>query len=178
MTMRSTRWLGILALALPMLQPPTALASCMEPPPLEQHVAMGEAVFVGVVRQVTNQGRTAVVDVQEVWAGPDLPAVVTIRGGPDDPTMATSADRNFEPGLRYLFAVSVSDGQLQDSSCSATQAWHDELDQYRPTDVRSPEPVEGAAGTGMVSVPTAVIVASVTAAMVLAVSVLLFRRRP
>lgn len=158
-------------MALVALPAATAIASCAMPPPFAQHLALADAVFVGTVREVTNENRKATVEVHEIWTGPDLPASVVVHGGPEDET--TSADRYFEPGIRYLFAVSVRDGRLEDGACTATQAWTDDLDEQRPEESRLPMGTPES-GNG---VPAPLVVALGAAALVALTGLLAFRRR-
>lgn len=153
------------------LPPASAVASCAMPPPIEEHLALADAVFVGTVHQVGNESRTATVEVHEVWRGPDLPDSVVVHGGQEE--MTTSADRIFEAGIRYLFAVSVQDGRLEDNGCTATQRWTDELDELRPAEPRLPMTSPDAGS----EVPAPLIVALGGAAVVALTGVLAFRRR-
>jgi hypothetical protein len=165
---------SITALGASIVTAPPAAASCAEPPPIEEHLATAGAVFVGTVHTVTNESRTASVEVHEIWSGPDLPASVVVHGGPDEPNMATSADRSFQTGTRYLFAASAREGRLEDNACTATRRWTDELTEFRPEEPRSPLPIsEGQTG----SVPTPLLVALTGAAAVALAGVLAFRRR-
>lgn len=111
-----------------------ASASCIEPPPLEEGYAQAEVVFVGRVVQVTNNDRTAVVAVEEVWKGPDLPATVTVHGGPNDPNVVTSVDRTFRPGTYAFFPISWSSDltQFEDNACTLTQTVSPALDVIAP----------------------------------------------
>lgn len=128
------------AMALAVLVPTgIALASCaMDERSLEQQVAESQVVFVGTVVGLEDQQRTALFDVQEVWKGPDIPGQVAVRGGPGEPNMATSVDRSWRPGQRYLVMPYVEGGRLADNSCSPTRPWEDELAQARPDEVRRP----------------------------------------
>lgn len=156
------------------LLPGAASASCAEFPPLGEHLDQAEVVFVGTVVALTNLDRTAEVAVEEVWRGEGIPARVTVHGGEDDPTMMTSVDRTFVAGTRYLFAATFDEGGLRDDSCTATREWSEDLAEFRPTSVSTPEPAEGAASDG-VPVPAIGIVLAVLA--IGAVSVLAFRAR-
>jgi hypothetical protein len=165
---------GITTLGAWLVTAAPAAASCAEPPPIEEHLATAGAIFVGTVHEVTNESRTARVEVHEIWVGPDLPAAVTVHGGPEEPGMATSVDRHFEAGVRYLFAVSAHDGRLEDNACTATQPWTDGLAQLRPDVPRSPLPAaEGDTG----SLPTPLLVALTGVAAVALAGILAFRRR-
>ena len=165
---------AVLALALALL-PGTAAASCIEFPPIEEHLAQAQVVLVGTVQAVTNQDRTAQVEVHEIWRGGDIPALVTVYGGPDDPNMATSTDRSYRPGIRYLFAVQALDGRLEDNGCTATQEWTDDLAALRPANATSPPATTADERGG--SVPTAAIVIGLAVLAVAATSIFAFRAR-
>lgn len=154
------------------LVPGSAAGSCAEFPPLEEHLAQAEVVFVGTVTAVTDEQRTGLVEVEEIWRGPALPAEVTIHGGFEDLGF-TSADRSFEVGTRYLFAASFDDGGLQDNACTATRPWTDELSRLRPATASSPA-VESDPD-GQLAVPAFVVALAVLA--VGAGSLLAFRSR-
>lgn len=137
------------------------LADCMMPPPIEQAVQKAEIAFVGTVLKVANSGRWATVAVEEVWVGPDLPPVISVRGGPEG-NSATSVDRSFTAGTRYLFIPFIAEGELQDNSCSSTTEFVPDHARLRPATARqpvSPEP-EPAASFDVASmiVPAALIV--------------------
>ena len=152
--------------------PGAAAASCAEFPPFDEHLAQAEVVFVGAVTAVTDEQRTALVEVEETWRGPALPAEVTVHGGFEDLGF-TSADRYFEAGTRYLFAPSFSEGRLEDNSCTATRPWSDDLAALRPATARV---VEGEAAGG-VSIPAALLLAGLVVLLVAVASALAFRRR-
>jgi hypothetical protein len=133
----------VLAAAALAAAPRPVAASCMMPPPLEQAIQEGESVFVGTVIGLRQDGRWATVQVQEIWRGPDLPETVEVRGGPEA-GMATSIDRHYAGGSRYLFVVSVvadAGGRyLSDNSCTSTSEWRDAMAPLRPVAVRQPLP--------------------------------------
>jgi hypothetical protein len=152
------------------LIPGVAAASCAEFPPLEQHIAQADVVFVGTVLSTADEGRTALVDVQEIWHGAELPQQVTVHGAMSS-TGFTSVDRAFETGVRYLFATTFANGRLEDNSCTATQPWTDDLARLRPTSTIAPTEVP----TDEVAVLPIVAVLGVLTVLV-AASVLAFRR--
>lgn len=115
------------------------LASCVMPPPVEEAVRDAEIAFVGTVTSVANSGRWAMVAVEEVWKGPDLAPVVELRGGPEGNT-ATSVDRSFTAGTRYLFLPFIAEGVLQETACSSTTEFTADLARLRPATARSPVP--------------------------------------
>jgi hypothetical protein len=162
----------VLAVALHLAAGP-ARASCMEPPPLEQDLARADVVFVGTVYELADNGRTARVEVHEVWSGPDLPERVEVHGGPGEPDLATSVDRHFQADTRYLFAASVRDGRLQDDSCTATQAWTEELAALRPESHRAPLAITEATG----GPPLPLVIAAIGVAAILSAGYFAFRQR-
>jgi hypothetical protein len=137
------------ALLVPLLLVAAApvIASCAMPVPIEQAIREADSVFVGTVTGLSNSDRWAIVAVQEVWAGPELGPVVEVRGGPEGNT-ATSVDRSYTRGTRYLFLTYVSDGSLSDNACSSTTEWQPALTNLRPSNARPPmsavEPETGA----------------------------------
>lgn len=139
--LRVRRLLRVLAAAATLafaLPPTTALADCMMPPPVEQAAQTGEIVFVGTVAETSNHNSWASVQVEEVWRGPDQPAAVIVKGGPEG-NMATSVDRFFEVGMKYLFFPYADEaGGLADNSCTNTVQWSADLAQLRPADARQP----------------------------------------
>jgi hypothetical protein len=135
-----------LAAAMIPLDATSALASCAEPPDLETAFADADVVFIGVVVELSNKDRTAVMEVEQVWKGPDLPEVVTVRGGPEDPNVITSVDRTFERGTYVVFPVN-SAPPFEDNACTLTQRTTPALDVINPSlteppeDSNEPEPV-------------------------------------
>jgi hypothetical protein len=113
------------------------VASCAVIPEPAQAVREAELAFVGRVVGLANQDRWATVAVEEVWVGPDLSTTVEVRGGSEGNT-ASSVDRSFAAGTRYLFTVTQSEGRLHDSSCSGTTVWAPDLARLRPADARPP----------------------------------------
>ena len=120
------------------LPPSAALADCMMPAPVEQAVQTAEIVFVGTVAETSNHNSWASVQVEDVWRGPDQPVAVIVKGGPAG-NMATSVDRFFEVGTKYLFFPFVDpEVGLADNSCTSTVQWSADLAQLRPADARQP----------------------------------------
>lgn len=168
-----------LALALGAIIPSSAvaLASCAIAPPLPQQLGEADAVFVGTVRGFDPADRTVLVDVHEVWRGPDLPSTARVRIGPAGGP--TSVDRQYTIGSRYLFAPSIADGVISDDACSATREYDESLAAFRPADAREPlggEPQQSAGfGPAMLLVAGIALIAAV--GVVVAGSMLLLRRR-
>jgi hypothetical protein len=127
---------------------PVAKASCAQAPPLRQSVAEADIVFVGTVVGLDHDGRTATFRVEAVWKGA-LGETVVVHGGPGIAAIeeasrkgqgvATSVDRTFSAGTRYLVLPFGSSGDvLQDNICSNTQPYTDDLARLRPTGAHPP----------------------------------------
>ena len=162
-----------LPLALWLIAPATASASCAMPIPIEEAIRSAEVVITGTVTATDNQGRWASVEVHEIWRGPDLPSTVVIRGGPG-PGSGTSIDRTFTAGVRYLFVAGL-DGQggLTDNACSATTEMGAGDNALRPADFRTPTPAEASpAGADLGGLVAPVGVALLVAAALLAMGLL------
>jgi hypothetical protein len=92
-------------------------------------------VFVGTVTSTSYAGRKATVLVETIWYGPDLPAQVEVIGSPAL-NAATSVDRSFQQGARYLFVPTNNQSPFQDNACSATQPYTPEIAAYKPEGAR------------------------------------------
>lgn len=118
---------------------PEATASCARPPPLPVVLEDAPVVFLGTVVETANADRWATVDVDEVWKG-DVSARVEVRAGPKDPpgplNAASSVDRTFRTGIRYLFVPESATAPYRDSSCTATRRYRSGLGRLRPEDAR------------------------------------------
>jgi hypothetical protein len=117
---------------------PAILASCAGlPAPISEAIASAPVVFVGVVTGTSDDGRTATVHVDELWRGPVLPHEVTLHGSPEVSAAATSVDRHYENGKRYLFMPNNGGGSdFIDNSCSMTREFSSDLGAYRPATAR------------------------------------------
>ena len=115
--------------------------SCIAPPPMDEAVVQAEIAFVGTVTAVANDAHLASISVEEVWAGPDLPSVVEVGNVRPAGDPESVWDRSYTQGVRYLFFPYVEDGRLVDGPCTFTREWQPELEQYRPTSVRTPDEV-------------------------------------
>ena len=140
---RSSRFLIVfVALAWLVLAAGAAHASCAVPPPIGRAVDEADIVFIGTVTQTTNDDRWATVEVQEVWKGEGIEAVVEVKSGPADPpgpvSPVSSTDRTFEEGVRYLFFPYRVDNELHDDDCTNTTRYRDGLDRFRPRAVHAP----------------------------------------
>jgi len=114
-----------------------ALASCIQPVPIEEAIKSADSVFVGTATSLSNNDRWATVAVEEVWTGPDLAPIVEVHGGPGGNT-ASSIDRMFTARAKYLFVVSIAEGQLSDNACSSTMEWEPDLANIRPASAHPP----------------------------------------
>lgn len=123
----------------------TVVTDCAPPLPIEKAAASADLVFVGSVSAVGNEGRSATVDVSEVWRG-DVPATVLVNGGAD-PTNLAEDDRTFTVGTTYLFIPpdlsGLAGGVVIDNVCSSTVPWTADLAAFRPSNVGTPRPLAG-----------------------------------
>ena len=116
-----------------------AAASCVQPRPLPDVLNEAQSVFVGTVVYTWDGDRRARVHVESIWRGPVLPAYVEVHGSPADGMFtATSVDRTYQAGQKYLFALLGTSQPLQDNSCSATQPYTQALGAYAPAHAISP----------------------------------------
>jgi hypothetical protein len=119
----------------------SAGASCVVPPPIREQVVSASLVFVGTVIFASDNDRVARVKVESIWRGPELPTYVDVHGSPvSGPGAASSIDRRYKAGTRYLFVLYGADQPLQDNSCSGTQVYTAELAVLSPAGARSPAP--------------------------------------
>ena len=114
-------------------------------PDLATSIRQADAVVVGTVTATRSGGRIATVQVEEQWRG-RLPAVFELRGGPAADNTATSVDRSYQVGRRYLLFVTepaahgsqgTFGGAFEDNSCSATQPFTPDLARFRPLSATS-----------------------------------------
>jgi hypothetical protein len=118
-----------------------AQASCVAPPSPGDRFGAAGLVFVGTVVYTSDNDRVARVKVESIWNGPELPAYVDVHGSPvSGPGAASSIDRHYRAGTRYLFVLFSADHPLQDNSCSATQIYTAEVAAFAPVAARSPAP--------------------------------------
>jgi hypothetical protein len=139
--LRDPRRLVLTAIALgaSLLSPGSVLADCAPAPGLEAAISSSDLAFVGTVTSVQHEGRSARVEVAEIWRGGELPSEVTVSGG-RDPTQPMEDDRTFEAGTTYLFFPTIQDGRMVDGICSATTAWTDSMAALRTVDAHAPAP--------------------------------------
>lgn len=116
-------------------------ASCAPPLPLTEALASSDLVVVGTVTAARSADRIATVAVEDIWMG-DAETVIEVAGGPEQPNAATSVDRTYEVGTRYLFFIlePAQHGnppgnfpmQYVDNNCSNTRPYTSDLDSLRP----------------------------------------------
>lgn len=128
---------------------PVARADCSAPPPLKKALASAQIAFVGTVTGLEHDGRTATFRVEEVWKGGVVGETLVVNGGPalaelekaerEGNMVATSVDRTYEAGVRYLVVpYDASGAVLKDNACSSTQPYTSELDRFRPAGASAP----------------------------------------
>lgn len=149
--MNSTRWLAITvmlagtALAVNTDSTP-ARASCVGPygpggiQPLRRVLATAPVVFIGKVLATTNESRTATVRVNDIWRGKHVSLMVVVRGSDVTGHAATSVDRSFTRGVRYIFVPEPirRSSPFQDNNCTATRPYTTALAKYRPAGAHRP----------------------------------------
>ena len=126
--------------------PAAALASCAVTPQLATALSGAPAVFVGTVTSVDHAGRVADVHVDDVWKG-RVAAVVQVVGTPDLNAGATSVDRYYTVGQKYLFIPFAGVGDhFQDNNCTLTQPYSAGLLAHRPSNALGPPTTPGTSG--------------------------------
>lgn len=172
--------LPVIALSALAAAPSAASASCVFAPTAAA-VAQADIVFVGTVTATAQGELWATVRVEEVWRGPDLPAVLQVHGGQGG-NIATSVDRAFEVGVKYLFAPGqLENGVAIDNACSPTREWDAGLAALRPATAHPP--IGGAAlppqpGFDLVRVLAPVAVALLVVGALFAIALLARGRQP
>jgi hypothetical protein len=114
-----------------------AQASCLAPPPLEQGIADAQVVFVGTVVDYGGDQRQAIVEVDSVWKGEGVATLVGVDGG-FAPNAATSVDRFYQAGERYIFFPTTEEFPFLDNSCTLTQQMTDEIEALTPATAKGP----------------------------------------
>ncbi len=133
--------LVVLAAVLPTLAPSAASASCaVLPGQTPGSFGGAPVVFVGTVVATSNGDREATVKVESIWRGPDMLTFVRVVGTPESAAQATSVDRTYQAGKRYLFVPESSSSPFQDNNCTATQLYTSALASQAPANARSPKP--------------------------------------
>ncbi|TAJ99452.1 MAG: hypothetical protein EPO36_12010 [Chloroflexota bacterium] len=141
------RILPVIAVAAALLLAPgPALADCQMAGPLDQAIAQAEVAFVGRVSEIDAGGRSAAVEVLEVWKG-DVASRIVVDGGLD-PANPAEDDRTFQLGVTYLFVPNVVEGHLVDGICTATAPWDEaSMAGLRPAEPPArPSPAPAATG--------------------------------
>lgn len=112
---------------------PAAHASCAGPVgPLKKRLTSYDTVFVGTVTDTASGGRLATVKVESVWRGEVTPTA-TVAGGELAAGVASSVDRSYSDGVRYLFTpTGFEQGRYLDNACTATQEWTRKVERLRP----------------------------------------------
>ena len=176
----------VLALVTTFLTGPAVAASCARPisaagaAPLQGQLDGAAVVFVGTVVGTSNSDRVARVKVETVWKGDGIPTYLTVSGTPAGGSAATSVDRTFTVGHRYLFAPYSGPSPYQDNNCSPTQEYSGSLAALKPSTTHPPTPgSDGLDPTGLAFLPfsTWVIASAVVLAGVVLLGTLLVRNR-
>lgn len=109
---------------------------CAPDLPIEARIADATTVFTGTVRTLTNNGRTATVEVIRVWKGGTLPKRVQVTGTiATQSKVITALDRLYARDRAYLFVPSAgATPRFIENRCSATQALTAELSALAPSD--------------------------------------------
>lgn len=172
---------GVLLLILIIGLASPSAASCAPPLALGDAVATSDLVVIGTVTATRSGNRIATVAVEDIWKG-DSASVIEVAGGPDAANAATSVDRSYNVGTRYLFfifepAAHGSPGtfgaRYEDNNCSDTRPYTADLDSLRPgsahrietppptSPASNPSPARLADGTSTAPVITALLIAAV-----------------
>jgi hypothetical protein len=170
--------MAVLVSGLSLALPRSGLASCLAPAPLPDRLQGARVVFVGTVVSASDRARRAQVRVETIWKGPDLPRELEVLGSPLGSGGASSIDRTFQADQRYLFVLADERPPFTDNSCSATQPYTAAVAAYAPADAR-PVSTDGAGG-GTRANPWfwGAVAAAGAAGVLLAVTIVLRRRRP
>ena len=153
--------------------PLTVGASCAFPSSLSAAISAAPVTFIGTVTAVSSGGRVATVSVEDVWTG-RVASQVQVVGSPDLSAAATSVDRTYSAGQKYLFVPSGAgpDGFL-DNSCTQTQPYSSALASLRPAGAHliPPKPTSNTPLSGTV------LLGAVALAVIAVASILFWRRR-
>jgi hypothetical protein len=115
--------------------PTVVLASCAATPQGATAIRDAPLAFIGTVTSVDNAGRVANVHVEDVWKGKGVATDVQVVGSPELGAAATSVDRTYTVGQKYLFVpFSGSGKRFEDDNCTLTQPYSAGLAAFRPSD--------------------------------------------
>ena len=170
--------ISLAALLVPGFATAPVAADCAVPATIPDAQRTRDILFVGTIAKLENDNRWAKVLINERWQNADgLPDTVDVRGGPAAGTSSTT-DRAYTDG-RYLFDVTNLGPYLQDTSCSATTAWTDDLARYRPSNVAEAPGSSSGSPLDAVSSSDLALAAGLVLALLVAVVtyILILRRR-
>jgi len=128
----------VLALVFIGVAPSGVSASCAGPLSLPEQIQSAALVFVGTAQDTSDGDRVAWVRVESIWKGPEIAQYVSVHGSPVSGPSASSVDRRYQSGTRYLFVLYSADQPLQDNSCSGTQPYTSELAALEPAGAKPP----------------------------------------
>ena len=181
---------GTITLLLVIASP--APASGAPPMPLTDAIGSSDLVLVGTVTSARSNNRIATVAVEDLWKG-ESDAVIEVAGGPDAANRATSVDRTYTVGTRYLFFIfePVAHGspgtfgaRYEDNNCTDTRPYTADLDSLRPVSARrvasSPPTAPAApapAASSSDSAAVSYIAAAAGSAVAVALLAIVIRRR-
>ena len=113
----------ILALALALIYPKNASASCAEPLTIAEYKAQADVVLVGVA---TSGGLFSEISVEDVYKG-NVSLKISVSGAEGPEGAVTSVDFSFVEGSRYLLFLNESeDGIYRTNICNGNKAIGDE----------------------------------------------------
>ncbi len=78
--------------------------------------------------------------VESIWRGANMLTYVRVIGTPEPGAQATSVDRTYQAGKRYLFVPTNSTSPFEDNTCTDTQPYTAALAAQAPINARAPEP--------------------------------------
>jgi hypothetical protein len=170
--------LALAALIVPGPAASPVFAQCADVQAIDDALLSGNTiVFVGNVVSTTNENRWATVLVDERWHNADgVPATALVHGGPGAGE-TSSEQRIYAPG-RYVFAVTNAGPNYEDSLCTATTPWSDDLARYRPSNVaQAPNSGSGSPFDFLESGSAALAAGLVLALLIAVVTYILILRR-
>jgi len=132
---------GVLLTLMGLMVPATLQvdAACLAPRPGFDPVAHARVAFLGTVASSTNDQQQALVRVESVWRGPQLPAEVAVESSVLPPPGVGIEDLAiFIPGTRYLFLPENTGQPFKFGGCGGPTEYTSALDRYRPGTAHSP----------------------------------------